>query len=622
MATLSGRHPKDTYKDLLQVSNANAGVDATLRTVEDGEGTSSALQLSTTGAKIVGALEVTGALTGTVTATGSTTSRTLANRFADVFDVKGFGATGDGVTNDTANIQLAINAAGTAGGGIVFFPPGTYLVDRVTDGTGNFDLDVCLDIQANDIHLRGSGRGVTIIKKAQNTARAHIIKIGRRVGTPIIVNDCSVRDLTIQGNRTTASAETSRHNSGIDVSNGCARVVLENLHIYDTIYYGIGFQQESFIDCRVSHCTIHDTGADGLDWKSNTMLTSYGNLIEHVTVLRFGLDRAAIGVAQAGINPRPGIVVRDCYVGEYTGDNAGLRVDDSLDAHGTVPLARTHISNVTCIGDGTTGTKGLQVSPEHAKIEGIHCASNEYNYWLTDEDCQYSNLSSRGGTHGVYLYGGGSNAPNRATFTNVNVAGAATSGVTFNGAIDGVVFVNLVTDGSAIVVGASVTNARFIGGVIPSGYTDSGTGTQLIGVSGQVGPLTAGRSTTQNLTLTGDGSANYLTGVSASGVAKRFEVFADTNSGEFRAGTKAASDAVLYANNVAGFKVDTNSHNLLGLASPATSATTGFAYLPTMAGTPSGAPTTYTGRSPMVVDSTGSKLWVRVSGVWKSTTLA
>ena len=48
MATLTGQTIAGSYKDLLQVSNSNSGVDATLRTVEDGEGTSAGIQLSAT----------------------------------------------------------------------------------------------------------------------------------------------------------------------------------------------------------------------------------------------------------------------------------------------------------------------------------------------------------------------------------------------------------------------------------------------------------------------------------------------------------------------------------------------------------------------------------------------
>ncbi len=60
MATLQGRAIKDTYKDLLQVSNGNNGVDATIRTIEDGEGTASALQIATGGVNVNGDIDLTG----------------------------------------------------------------------------------------------------------------------------------------------------------------------------------------------------------------------------------------------------------------------------------------------------------------------------------------------------------------------------------------------------------------------------------------------------------------------------------------------------------------------------------------------------------------------------------
>jgi hypothetical protein len=50
-------------------------------------------------------------------------SRTVANRLQDYVSVKDFGAVGNGVANDTAAIQAALNAASH-----VFVPEGTYLI--------------------------------------------------------------------------------------------------------------------------------------------------------------------------------------------------------------------------------------------------------------------------------------------------------------------------------------------------------------------------------------------------------------------------------------------------------------------------------------------------------------
>ena len=47
MSSLEGKTIATTYKDLLQVSNNNIGIDGVIRSVEDGEGTASALSLST-----------------------------------------------------------------------------------------------------------------------------------------------------------------------------------------------------------------------------------------------------------------------------------------------------------------------------------------------------------------------------------------------------------------------------------------------------------------------------------------------------------------------------------------------------------------------------------------------
>tara|TARA_R110000737_G_scaffold109266_1_gene142189 strand:- start:49 stop:1611 length:1563 start_codon:yes stop_codon:yes gene_type:complete len=58
MATLTGKLISNTYKDLLQVSNGNDGVDSTVRFVSDGEGTNSALKISNSEVETTGKLTV------------------------------------------------------------------------------------------------------------------------------------------------------------------------------------------------------------------------------------------------------------------------------------------------------------------------------------------------------------------------------------------------------------------------------------------------------------------------------------------------------------------------------------------------------------------------------------
>jgi hypothetical protein len=71
-------------------------------------------------------VDASGNINGLVKSTGSTTARSLANRFADVVNVKDFGADNTGTTDSTSAFNAAI-----ATGKPVFVPFGTYKTDGV-----------------------------------------------------------------------------------------------------------------------------------------------------------------------------------------------------------------------------------------------------------------------------------------------------------------------------------------------------------------------------------------------------------------------------------------------------------------------------------------------------------
>jgi len=109
----------DTY--ILQIPG---GVTTSLQTVLDGNGNPTGLQLSSSGASVTTSDTFIASKNGTQI-TGSV-PRLISDGFGDYISVKDFGATGNGVTDDTASIQAALDYANSIGGTTIFFPAGQY----------------------------------------------------------------------------------------------------------------------------------------------------------------------------------------------------------------------------------------------------------------------------------------------------------------------------------------------------------------------------------------------------------------------------------------------------------------------------------------------------------------
>lgn len=92
----------------------------------------------------------------------------LAALVGSPFNVKAFGATGDGSTNDSTAIQACIDAANSAGGGVVFFPPGTY---------------ICNDLNLySNIMIVGRGDASILKQPTSVTDGVHLLNVNKGTG--------------------------------------------------------------------------------------------------------------------------------------------------------------------------------------------------------------------------------------------------------------------------------------------------------------------------------------------------------------------------------------------------------------------------------------------------------
>jgi hypothetical protein len=116
----------------------------------------------------------------TVLADGSTARRDLSERFADTVNVKDFGAVGDGVTDDAAAIQAAVDTM-EVGGGTLHIPAGTYLLGS----------EVLL---LGEIIVQGDGYGSTFIKAADD------FELGGRLFDTFRRDNITIQGIHFDGN--------------------------------------------------------------------------------------------------------------------------------------------------------------------------------------------------------------------------------------------------------------------------------------------------------------------------------------------------------------------------------------------------------------------------------------
>jgi hypothetical protein len=257
-----------------------------------------------------------------------------------VFNVRDYGATGNGTTDDTASIQAAVNAAGVLGG-VVYVPPGTYLISAAI-------------LLGSKTTLQGAGTASILyaadyingypVSETNNVAM--VASSNYLDGGSDWLNDIYVKDIQLYGNG------PGNRPSGSNPQNGL-------ISLYRVFNQG------------VYRCSIQSSSNHGIDILGNDLYQTppRGNfwIVDCVIDLFPGQQRP-LGDDVSGFPIRGQGLTQGYCIGNFVGfgnvyDGVGQRTNDAMDFVGCSSMIVTNNLITNCTdGIGTDDAKDVIIA--------------------------------------------------------------------------------------------------------------------------------------------------------------------------------------------------------------------------------------------------------------------
>lgn len=252
----------------------------------------------------------------------------------DRLNAKWFGAVGDGVSDDTAALQAALDALSRRGGGTLYIPRGTYLTSA----------GLTLTAEGKHIEVVGDGQDSTVITNTASASGYTLLLSGRALATlPGLYEDASAGDTTI-----VFSSPTSLAAGDI--------IRIASTNIWSPSTNGGPFTASEFARVKAVTSSTNVLLASGL-WDSYPAIGSTNTLIRPITAIVRDMAFVTTTNVTDGVSIRYGVESEFRRVTVEGPLSLCLSVDRSIDSR----IADCTVRHYQSGGEGTI-TRGYGIS--------------------------------------------------------------------------------------------------------------------------------------------------------------------------------------------------------------------------------------------------------------------